>query len=178
MKRITLLLLVIAATLALGTSTAHAYPPDPPEVSVDDATPAAGGTFTASARCVVPEEVRFTFLDQSATSTCQQNTSALFNGGFAASVAFNGIATATFRVPDTPGTYTVTAQLLTTGITLNSAITVVADPTTPPLPATGGGSATNDLLRLGGGLLAVGLAMSFVAEQRRRRRSRTDVLVG
>ena len=163
--------LVAAAILALGvvgvTSTAHAYPPNPPVIEPSDPTPAPGEPITVSAACVVPETVVFTFNGETKQATCQLVTSAGSRDGFAFAVQFNGIATATFDAPSQPGDFTVTAQLLTTGITLTSVITVTIPPTDTTIPKVGGGSAAGEIVQTGIGLLLVGVAMSTVASRRR-----------
>jgi hypothetical protein len=166
MYRSVLAALLASLAVVLVAQSAGAYPPEPiVDLIVDDTAPAAGGTFVATARCVVPEEVVFTFNSESKTSTCQPATAG-FRGGRIQAVTYDGIATATFRAPDAAGSYPVTARLLTTGVTLTTTVVVAADPTTPPLPPTGGGS--NSLLPYAAASLVMGGGLVAVALHRRR----------
>lgn len=169
-SRLTALVAVLLSSVGLVGfgATAHAYPPNPPVIEPSDPTPAPGESITVSAACVVPEQVVFTFNGESKTATCQLVTAGAFRDGMAQAVQFNGIATATFDAPTEPGNFTVTAQLLTTGITLTSVITVTVPPTDTTIPKVGGGSAAGDIIRSGIGLLLVGAAMTAVAGRRRQ----------
>ncbi|MEY2957764.1 MAG: hypothetical protein RLZZ01_332 [Actinomycetota bacterium] len=172
MKRIAVGVMVAIGALVVGAfgtgATVSAYPPNPPVIETSDSTPAPGEEVTVSALCVVPETVVFTFNGESKSATCQPAVAGAGQNGFAASVQFNGIATTTFTAPTQTGDFTVTAQLLTTGITLTSVITVTIPPTDTTIPKVGGGGAAGEIVQIGGGLLLVGASMSAVAGRRRQ----------
>lgn len=156
MKRIALAMVIAGALLGFGSAAeAHAsrglveYPPGAPSIAVSDATPAAGGRFTATVTCTDPEGVTFTFQGQSQQVTCA-----------------SGTASASFAAPSAAGTYAVTAQLAVTGVSVTTNVTVATGPTAG-LPATGGGS-TDNTLWIAGALLLAGAGMFLVAQQRRR----------
>lgn len=146
------------------TAPPTTLPDDETILVTDTPAPTAGGTFTATTRCVVPELVEFTFLDQTVVAPCR----AVDLEGFRLSnVVFNGIAEAQFRAPAQAGAYTVTARLTQTGITLDIEVKVATPSGT--IPATGAGNSSRPLALMAAGLAGAGTAMVLTARRRRRK---------
>jgi LPXTG-motif cell wall-anchored protein len=154
LKRIAIAFAVVGVTLGLGTaaSAAPEYPPAAATVVVSDSTPPAGGTVTVSVNnCQAGESVRFTLPPAApVTVTCSSA----------------GTASASLPVPTASGTYSGTAELVSSLSTLPFQITVTA-PAGGGLPATGS-DGTQTGVWFAGGLLALGAGLLGVAQLRRR----------
>lgn len=146
----------LAGALLISGGVADAYPPDEPEVTIDDPTPEPGGPVVVTVDgCEPGETVTFTLGDSTATTVCDAD----------------GTATGVVDAPDSSGTYQGTA-LLASGASLPFQVVVasqvVPQPTTPvTLPSTG--SESNQILPLAVGLLLAGAGLLGVASLRRRR---------
>lgn len=150
MRRIIVAVVGALAVLGVG-ATANAYPPDAPEVTVDNLSPVPGGTVTATVTgCVDGETVTFT-LEDSSTST----------------ISSGGTATGTVTAPTTPGVYTLEVVCGDLVQTVTITVSEPAPTPVPGLPATGGGGiGTTTGLALG--LLVIGLGILGVGQVRRR----------
>jgi LPXTG-motif cell wall-anchored protein len=166
--------LVVAAGLSLGASSvalAGTYPDDDTEIVVSVTVVTPGGTVTATLTgCLLGETVRFTIANVTVDITC--------TGGGTGDVRLmaapaEGSATASLQAPTTPGTYTLTAVGLTSGVTESITITVAGAAAAPGDGAAGGlpatGSDTDATLLVAGGALTAGVALTGVAWFRRRR---------
>lgn len=147
---------VAAGALVLSGGVAEAYPPDEPEVTVDDPTPDPGGPVVVTVDgCEPGETVTFTLGDATDTATCGDD----------------GTATGELDAPESAGTYQGTA-LLASGASLPFQVVVesqvVPQPTTPvTLPSTG--SESGQMIPLAVGLSLAGAGLLGVASLRRRR---------
>jgi len=170
--------LALAGGLLIGTGQiASAYPPDGAQIVVSATVVAPGGSVTVTlVGCLPGETVRFTLADVTVDVTC---TAGGPGDSRVMAAELNGSATATLQAPTTPGTYTLTATGLTSGVTETITITVTGatggggegDEGTGggTLPSTG--SNTDVTLWVAGGALAAGAALTSVAMVRRRRPS-------
>ncbi|MGA1557343.1 MAG: hypothetical protein ACO4AY_14995 [Ilumatobacteraceae bacterium] len=162
---------VVSVLASVGTAEAN-YPPPPDGVL--DTEPVDGTVidvddpvFVVRVGCTVPETVRLTFNGGTYTGECVPKTAGGARNGYAMSIQFDGVATFTIPTPQQPGDYVMVIELLTSGITYSTVITVFPAGTGATIPKAGGGSATGDLVRSGIGILLVGAAMATVASRRR-----------
>jgi LPXTG-motif cell wall-anchored protein len=160
---------VFAAVVGLGASaTAQPYPPVTPTVTAPS-TVVPGGTFVVVFNgCQLGETVNVTLAGVTVATTC---TGAGGTGRLMQ--AAGGSASATLTAPTAPGTYTITATGLTSGLTASTTITVVAQ--TPTTRATGGGgglpttgSDSSSTLWIAGTAVIVGAGLLAVGLKRRR----------
>ncbi|MFZ9018101.1 MAG: hypothetical protein ACO23O_14035 [Ilumatobacteraceae bacterium] len=164
---------VVSVLASVGTAEAGTVYPPPPDgalvTETDDGTviETDDPDFVVKVGCKVPETVRLTFNGVTYTGQCVPKTAGGARNGYAMSIQFDGVATFTIPTPQQPGDYVMVIELLTSGITYSTVITVFPAGTGATIPKAGGGSATGDLVRSGIGILLVGAAMATVASRRR-----------
>jgi len=163
---------VVSVLASVGTAEASPYPPAPEGAVVtetDDGTviETDDPDFVVKVGCKVPETVRLTINGATYTGQCVATTAGGARNGYAMSIQFDGVATFTIPTPQQPGDYVMVIELLTSGITYSTVITVFPAGTGATITKAGGGSATGDLVRSGIGILLVGAAMATVASRRR-----------
>jgi hypothetical protein len=166
--------LLFAAGLVGGVpasaATSGAYPPSSVTVTVSPANPTPGSTLTVTVKgCQPGESVVITLHGVTVTVTCEGGSGSAAAGFRArpAQTTPTGTATGQIAAPDTPGTYTGTVDLLTSGVTLTFEVTVRASGT-GNLPSTGGGG-VDTMVPIGVILLAAGIGLLAVVRLRRRR---------
>ena len=166
---------VVSVLASVGTAEAGTVYPPPPDGAVvietvdGEASVLEVGDpdFVVRVGCKVPETVRLTIDGATYTAQCVATVAGGARNGYAMSIQFDGVATFTIPTPQQPGDYVMVIELLTSGITYSTVITVFPAGTGATIPKAGGGSATGDLVRSGIGILLVGAAMATVASRRR-----------
>ena len=144
---------------------AQQYPPDL-AITVDDSTPAPGGTVLATLTgCTDGETVDFVLESSTAQGTCTAGGGSAASG-FRRSAATTS-ASGSLTAPTAPGTYDVTGTGQTSQLTATTQITVGSGETSDPLPSTGSDSTSTTLL-IAAGVFAMGLALFAVSRFRRR----------
>ncbi len=151
------------STTPTSTTPTSTVPPTvtrPPGATIEPAIITPGATFTVAAPCKKERKVGFKLNEQSRLADCVATTAAT---GLA-EITFDGIATATFTAPTTPGNYTIQVELEDTGISYVIPFTV----TSTELPATG-----SDTTRTGAALAIalLGVGALVTATTRRTRHS-------
>lgn len=166
MKKLAAVLMVLGATLMVG-STALAYPPGQVIVTIiRGATAPVNGSFQVRVDgCLPGEEVRFRLPANGRAPVIVICSS-------------SGTAIADMVHPGRPGNYGGTAQLLSSGLTLPFNITTTGRPTDVTVPATGGGGSADDMIGIGIGAAALGAGLLVVARQRRRDPAQDPVPAG
>lgn len=167
-----LVTILIGTLLILGIgSSAGAYPPGGVVLAASSTQVSPGESFTVTLTgCSPGETVVFAISGSTDEATCDEM----------------GNATGTLTAPTTPGTYTVAAEGMTSGVVARIEITVIGEDAEPPpadgdepaappvdggsvsgaLPATGSSSAT-PVMQMAGISLLAGLGLVTVAYRRR-----------
>lgn len=137
---------VLGGALQFG-ATAWAYPPENPVVEVSNPRPTAGGTTSVSYDGCLPGDTATFILDGMVESVV---------------VGEDGLATVTFSVPATPGTYTGSVEC-----TSGNSDEFIVEVQSLAVPATGS-DAFGTSTRLGVAAVAVGAGLVVVSRRRRR----------
>jgi hypothetical protein len=161
-KFATALMILVVAAIGGGTAAHATYPPSASIVQVVTGSPGPVDTpFVVRVRgCIPGEQVRFTLPANNqppVVVTCTSDPTSP-----------EGVATATLMHPGTPGTYTGTVELLTSGRTLQFTIITEADSGTVTIPRTGN-SGTGKITTTATVLIGLGIGLFAVAGFRRRR---------
>lgn len=170
MKRFALIVISVAAVVFGTNLVAQAYPPGTASASVIAGSPGeVGGTFTVQVtNCLAGETVNVD-LPANGDGPTSALCAATSGAGFFLAAPGSGSATVVLDHASTPGTNTGTAELVTSGVTLTFTVetTPAAGAPSPTIPATGS-DATTSMLGYGAAALAIGIALTLIAANRRR----------